>query len=401
MKRLLSLLAVGALTVAACGDDDDSAGGESTDAAAAATEAPDEGAADTAASADGAAAAGAGDAAADAAAATERVGPYLEPVTEIPVDVPLDAPPEEGNSLYWLEGNIQSILPITGGFEAAAEAIGWDLTTVTYDPADPQGPNAAMQQAVDAGADFIAISGQPISVFEQALAAAKAADIPVFAMFSEDDADPDAGLVSVVGGKPLTDDNAKALGDLIISDSGGEGDIVMVNIPDFAILAYAQDVVTSYVPENCANCSVDVLEVSIADLTAGGVPSQVASYLQSHPDTKYVYPAIGDLATGLPEALATAGIGRDVKIIGAVPNTDQMQSLIDDTSDAWITLPRVSMAWQTVDAMLRHDQGMDATVSEVVPPRPIFTPDNVPEPAADYAGVDGYEDQWKALWGVS
>ena len=53
-----------------------------------------------------------------------------------------------------------------------------------------------------------------------------------------------------------------------------------------------------------------------------------------------------------------------------------------------------------VDAMARYDQDMDTTVDEVVADAPIFTPDNVEEPAADYAGVPGYEDQWKALWGV-
>ena len=75
--------------------------------------------------------------------------------------------------MYWLEGNIQSILPITGGFEAATEALGWDLTTLTYDPSDPQGPSAAMQQAVDGGADFIAMSGQTVDTLGQALDAAK------------------------------------------------------------------------------------------------------------------------------------------------------------------------------------------------------------------------------------
>ena len=140
-----------------------------------------------------------GQAAADAAA--ERIQPLLEPVTEIPVTEPLDARARrQGKKLYWLEGNIQSILPITGGFEAATKALGWDLTTITYDPSDPQGPNAAMQQAVDAGADFIAISGQPVTAIETALAAAKAADIPVFAMFGENEADPEKGIVAVVGG---------------------------------------------------------------------------------------------------------------------------------------------------------------------------------------------------------
>ena len=258
-----------------------------------------------------------------------------------------------------------------------------------------------MQQAVEAGADFIAISGQPVTAIETALAAAKAAEIPVFAMFGENESDPETGIVAVVGGLDLTADNAERLADFMIADSGGEADIAIFNLPDFTILQYAEGKLTDQLDSACTTCTHETIETTIADLSAGAVPGQIVSYLQTNPDAKYVFLPIGDLATGLPEALASAGIGRDVKIVGGVPNVDQIQSLIDGTTDAWMTLPRVSAAWQMVDAMARYDQGMDVSVSEAVPARPIYTPDNVPSPAEDYAGVEGYEDQWKALWGVS
>jgi ribose transport system substrate-binding protein len=418
MKRLLSIAAVGVLAVGlvACGDDDDSgssastavgsdaasattAGGGASTAGDTATTSAGTGSEDSTASSGSGGGGTEGQEAADAAGA--RIQPLLEPVTEIPVTEPLDATPEPGKKLYWLEGNIQSILPITGGFEAATKALGWDLTTITYDPSDPQGPNAAMQQAVDADADFIAISGQPITAIETALAAAKAKDIPVFAMFGENEADPDKGVVAVVGGLNTTASNAENLADFMISDSGGEANSLLVSLPDFTILQYAEQKMTDQFDSQCTSCKYDTLEATIADLTAGNVPGQVVSYLQAHPDVTYVNLAIGDLATGLPEALTAAGIGRDVKIVGGVPNIDQIQSLIDDTSDAWKALPRVSAAWMMVDAMARYDQSMDTTVDEVVAAAPIFTPENVESPATDYAGVPGYEDQWKALWGVS
>jgi ribose transport system substrate-binding protein len=386
------------------------AGSTATSAATAATTAPavttgatsgTEAAATTVAATSGSTGGGgtAGQAAADAAKA--RVAPFLEEVTKIPVSVPLKEKPAAGKKLYWLEGNIQSILPITGGFEAAAKALNWNLTTITYDPSDPQGPNAAMQQAVDAGADFIAISGQPVSAIETALAAAKAAKIPVFAMFGENEADPATGIVAVVGGLDLTADNAERLGDFVIADSGGKANVVIANLPDFTILQFAEKKLKAQFDSACTTCKYDTIETTIADLSSGAIPGQIVSYLQTHKDVNYVYLSIGDMATGLPEAMASAGIGRNVKIVGGVPNVDQIQSLIDNTSDAWMTLPRVSAAWQMVDAMARYDEGMDVSVSEVVPPRPIYTPKNVPSPAKDYAGVEGFEDQWKALWGVS
>ena len=239
MKRLLSIVAVGALAVSlvACGDDDDSGSSATTAAGASATDGsapaprppreaarrrPTTGSDETTGSSAGGTEGGTEGAAAGEAA-TERIKPLLEPITKIPVTEKLEAAPAKGKKLYWLEGNIQSILPITGGFEAAAKAIGWDLTTITYDPSDPQGPNAAMQQAVDAGADFIAISGQPVTAIETALAAAKAQDIPVFAMFGENEADPDKGIVAVVGGLNTTASNSaepRRLGDLRLEGRG-------------------------------------------------------------------------------------------------------------------------------------------------------------------------------------
>ena len=308
--------------------------------------------------------------------------------------------PAKGKKLYWLEGNIQSIAPITGGFEAATKAIGWDLTTITYDPSDPQGVNSAMQQAVDAGADFIAVSGQPISAFETALAAAKAKNIPVFAMFGENEADPDKGVVAVVGGLNQTAANAQNIADFMISDSKGDGKFLLVNLPDFTILQYAEKQTTDWLDKNCTTCKYDKLETTIADLTGGNVPGQVVSYLQAHTDVTNVNLAIGDLATG-PAGGAEGRRPRDkVHLNGGVPNVHQMQSLLDKTTSAWKALPRVSAAWQMVDAMARYDQKMDTSVDEVVTPAPIFTQDNAPTPAVDYAGVPGYEDQWKALWGV-
>ena len=329
-----------------------------------------------------------------------RIQPLLDPVTQIPVTEKLKAKPATGKKLYWLEGNIQSIAPITGGFEAAAKAVGWDLTTITYDPSDPQGPNAAMQQAVDAGADFIAISGQPITAFETALAAAKGKNIPVFTMFGENESDPSKGIIAVVGGLNTTASNAQNLADYMISDSDGAGKFLLVNLPDFTVLQYAEKQTTDWLDKNCTSCKYDKLETTIADLTGGNVPGQVVSYLQAHTDVTNVNLAIGDLGTGLPEALAAAGLADKVHISGGVPNVDQIQSLIDKTTDAWKTLPRVSAAWMMVDAMARYDQRWTPRWTRSSPPAPIFTQDNVPTPAADYQGVPGFEDQWKALWGV-
>ena len=304
-------------------------------------------------------------------------------------------------SVYWLEGNIQSILPITGGFEEATDALGWDLTTLSYDPADPQGPGAAMQQAVDAGADYIAVSGQTTDILGAGLEAAMGAGIPVIELYSTDEIGGESnGIYANVGSAASSQASYPRLADLIISDSGGDANVLVVSIPDFAILNVATDAIEEQFANECPDCTVENLDVTIADLTGGTVGSQIVSAVQTNPDIEYVFVVIGDLASGLPEAMASAGM-EDVKIIGNVPNAEQLQSLADGTSFAWLPLPRAESAWAAVDSMVRLAAGGEVSPNHEVLPIVIWTTDTVPTPIEEYEGPEGYQDQFKALWGVS
>jgi ribose transport system substrate-binding protein len=334
-----------------------------------------------------------------AAAAGERVAPYLEPAASVGIETPVEGEVPSDVSVYWLEGNIQSILPITSGFEAATEALGWDLTTLSYDVADPQSPGAAMQQAIDGGADYIAVSGQSIDVLGEALEAAKSAGIPVIEMYSTDEiGGEENGIYANVGSPASSNASYPLLADLVISDSGGDGSVLVVNIPDFPILQVASAAITGQFESQCPDCTVESLDVSIADLTSGGVASAIVSALQSNP-SEYVFVTIGDLATGLPEALASADMS-DVKILGNVPNPEQLQSLVDGTSFAWLPLPRPESAWAAVDSMVRLAAGQEVDPAHEVLPIEIWTTDNVPTPVEEYEGPEGYQDQFTALWGV-
>jgi ribose transport system substrate-binding protein len=394
-RALAAMVASLVLATAACGS---SSKGSSSPAT---TTASSSGPTTTAATSAGAASP-AGSSSDSGTAAKSRAEQYLKPATSIGITTPLTGKPPAGKKVYWLEGNIQSILPITGGFKEAASALGWNLTVLTYDPADPQGPSAAMRQAVDAGADYIAISGQSIAILGQALDAAKAKKIPVIDMYSTDEVGGAAnGIYANVGGTPFSQKSAALLSDYVIGDSGGDANVLFVNVPDFKILQIVADAVTGNFKSQCPNCTVTPLNVSIGDLTGGTVASQVVSALQSKSKIDYVYVTIGDLATGLPEALQAAGLAGKVKIVGGVPNTEQVQSLIDGKAAAYTVLGRPASAWAAMDVMARLSVGMDADAKgHELLPSVIWTPDNVPKPAQDYQGAENYQAQFKKLWGV-
>lgn len=394
VQRALTAI-VGSLVIAtaACGSSStSSSSGATTTTAGGATTTASAGAATTATTA----------ASSPGAAAETRIGPYLKPATSIGITTPLTGKPAAGKKVYWLEGNIQSILPITGGFKEAASALGWNLTVLTYDPADPQGPSAAMRQAVDGGADYIAISGQSIAILGQALDAAKAKKIPVIDMYSTDDVGGAAnGIYANVGGAPFSQKSAALLSDFVIADSDGDANVLFVNVPDFKILQIVADAAGGNFKTQCPACTVTPLNVSIGDMVGGTVASQIVSALQSKSKIDYVYVTIGDLATGLPEALQAAGLADKVKIVGGVPNTEQVQSLIDGKAAAYTVLGRPASAWAAMDVMARLSVGMDADAKDHEQlPSVIWTPDNVPKPAQDYQGAENYQAQFKKLWGV-
>ena len=175
--------------------------------------------------------------------------------------------------------------------------------------------------------------------------------------------------------------------------------MLLVNVPDFAILQVATDAINGQFEEHCPDCTVETLDLSITDLTGGAVASTVVSAMQSNPDVDYVFVTIGDLATGLPEALASADLG-DVKLLGHVANAEQLQSLADGTSFAWIPLPRPESAWAAVDAMVRLAVGQEIDQEQhSVLPLEIWTADNVATPVEEFEGPAGYQDQFTALWG--
>jgi ABC-type sugar transport system substrate-binding protein len=342
------------------------------------------------------------DPASAATAAAARVAPYLQPATSIGIDAPVEGDIPSDVSVYWLEGNIESILPITTGFKGATDALGWNLTTLSYDPNDPQSASSAMQQAVDGGADYIAVSGQTTDTLGQALDSAKSAGIPVIELYSTDEiGGEDNGIYANIGSPAYSEASYPLLADLVISDSGGQGKVLVVSVPDFAILNVATDAIKQEFEQGCPDCSLQSLDLSITDLTGGTVSSQIVSALQSDPDIGYVYVTFGDLAGGLPEALSSAGLD-NVKLLGHVPNPEQLQSLADGTSFAWIPLPRPESGWAAVDAMVRLATGqeIDQAQHEVLPIE-VWTQDNVPTPVVEFQGPTGFEDQFKALWGLS
>jgi ribose transport system substrate-binding protein len=382
--RAAALLLPLVLVAASCGDDDTEGGDDATT-----TVAPDT----TAGGTDGLATA---QAAVDAAkTAPTKIGPTI----------PLTGKPEK-KTVAWLECEQPSCAAITPGFEAATEALGWDLIVI---PAASAAQGPMVQQALDQGADYIAHTGSPLATAEAEIAAAKEAGVPYLSCYSTDDPDLAKNNLLMQCGD---DEGVFGTGNLIsnwaIVDSGGAANTLLVNIPDFPVLVSEAEGAAAAYSENCPGCTLQELNVTIDQLIAGEVPAAVASAIQANDKINYIQFTFGDLPAGVADTLEEAGLLEGRKIIGVDFSTQiGLPEIIAGRHAAWTSNPKPYSAWLMVDAMARHAVGMDNPEERANALLPTFIISDAAGAQAmldlgdaGWPGPAGMEDQFKALWGV-
>jgi ABC-type sugar transport system substrate-binding protein len=328
--------------------------------------------------------------------------PPTQPPTEIGVTIPLTATPEPGVRVAWLACELPSCSFFTSGFEAATAALGWDLQVINFPSATP---GQAVQEAVQEGVDFMAITGSPRALYEEQLQAADAAGIPVISCNATDPPDPDAGLVTQCGDATMFRQQALNLARWMINDSAGDAHVAVVSLRDYPILVEAEDQMTETLREECSGCSLDVIPITVDNLASGGVPQLIVSHLQSNLDTNYVAFTFSDPLLGVEPLLEQAGMTNRVKLAGLALSDVSIAALVDGTAQAWAAQPISYQSWLMVDAMARLSVGMGLEEERQAANLPTWIVDTpeVAESLVDagyWPGPADYESQFKELWGV-
>ena len=389
-RSVLAVMAVAGIVVGACGDDekstDTTAGGSTETTAGGSTETT----------------AGGGTEDAVLAAARANVEAHLTADGSIGVTIPLTAVPEK-HTIAWMECDVPTCSAyLTPGFKAATEALGWDLQIFPMKSADP-GPG--IQAAIDAGPDYIAMTGVVAAQFQPQVDAAKAAGIPLLSCFGTDAPSADLGIYMQCGDHNFVEKTGPLMADWAIVDSEGAANVLIVNIPDFPVLVVETDAYKAQMEQNCSSCKYTELNVTLDDLIQGKVPAAVASALQADPSINYVFASFGDLPGGVTAALDAAGLLDGVTVYGQDFSTIDLEEIVAGTQGAWSADPKGYAAWLMVDAAARLSLGMELTEERDAAALPTIIID---EPAEAQAIIDvggdwmppGAEDAFKALWGV-
>ena len=337
-------------------------------------------------------------------AAADVPAPPTAPPTEIGVTQQLPKAPEKGKTVAFLQCSLPACQAFVPGFKAATQALGWNLETFSY-----QSPNAgpALQQAVNAGVDFVASTGVPPALFKRELAAAHAKKIPFISANDVTPPDPSIGYMTNFGDTSMFGEESVQMGQWIVRDSGGDAHVVFVLIPDYPILQAGVAPLKQTVAKYCPKCSVDTLPVTVSDVASGAVPKKLVAYLQTHPKVNYIDFSFADLLTGSQQALKAAGLTSRVKIVGqALGAGPQVIKAIQDGSvRAWVAQPNSYQAWLMVDAMARLSQGLPLKEERKAAKQPTWVIDSAEkaEPLTALGGWDGpagFESKFKQLWRV-
>ena len=271
-------------------------------------------------------------------------------------------------------------------------------------------PGPAFQQAIDAGADYIASTGEVRSLYEEQAQAAADAGIKILSCF---DTEPPAGdetnIYTQCGDASFVEKTGPLMANWAIVDSEGTANVLIVSIPDFPVLKAQTDAYIAELEKNCPDCEYTELDITIPQLTGGEVPAAVASQLQSNPDINYVFFSFGSLPSGVTSTLESSGLADQVTVYGQDFSPFDLEEIVAGTMGAWSADPKAYASWLMVDAAARLSLGMELEEERDAASLPTFLVEDA-ETAQSILDDPNYPGDWnpptmeedfKALWGVS
>jgi ribose transport system substrate-binding protein len=339
------------------------------------------------------------------ARAKTELAKWGKPNDKIGPTVPLKSKPPK-KLVYWLESEAASSKAITPGLKDATALLGWDLKVSQAKAFDPA---QAFQQAIDAKADYIAISGSPYATYQAQAEEAEKKGIKVVSCYSAGvENQPAAGrnLLNQCGDENFVKRTGPAMADWLTIDSKGAANVLIVNWPDYPVLQMEEDAFRAELKKNCAKCTADTLKFTLEDFVGGKIPNMVASRLQANKKINYVFFTFGDSPAGVTAALNSAGLLKQVKVFGQDFNTAALQEMVDGTMGAWSANPKAYAGWLMIDAAARHSIGQENTEERAVAALPSYIITTAADakklqalPGGDWnpANMAG---QFKKLWAV-
>lgn len=323
--------------------------------------------------------------------------------TQIPIKVPLTKRPPTGKKVFIVHNSSSQNTQLWNGLSAASAVLGWSPTRLTY-PANPADAVGLVKQAIQQGADYIAVQGTEVPVLQPAIDAARAANIPIFMIST---AAVPAGranwIFASVGSTREWVPRGNIHAAMVTSLSQGKGEILTFNVPQFEIFQVWQSSFEAELKKLCPDCKINgSVNVPYTDIFNGKGTNAVIAYLRSHPEVTQIACSNGTWCIDFPAKAAAAGIKLGVGGIGltnASVNVAQLPQIAAGETNMAVASPIEYLGWQTIDAMARYSVG-DSIAPNWNSRAPLYvrTIKNTKADSPMYAGPTNYTGQFKKLW---
>ncbi|MCW2833528.1 MAG: ribose transport system substrate-binding protein [Nocardioides sp.] len=289
----------------------------------------------------------------------------------------------------------------TAAIQEASKAIGW-TATVFDGKGDPTEQNKAINAAVDADFDAIALVFVDTTTVSESLQRALAADIPVItlgALRNTPDSIPDVSHDWVGYGEQLAN--------YMIWKSNGSVDALMLNNTDLLIayggqLKGSEEVLGD--PSLCPDCNMEKKDWSLANLDTQ--PAELATAaLQANPDINWVW-CFDACMSRVSRALTASGTTTaDVRGAGFDCNGENLQLIQENKIQVVCAAdPRDWEGYAVVDNLNRMLQGEEAVDQKI--PTKMFDASNIDtlsdeELKSGWQGDIDFRSEYAKLWGLS
>jgi ABC-type sugar transport system substrate-binding protein len=323
---------------------------------------------------------------------------FLQPYDSLPTTLasqytPLKSKPAPG-TIIRLVGPIPTDNDSARAQQVAAKAVGWTAKSISYN-GSIEDLNAKFEQAISEKPTVITVSGQPASGILQSINDAKAAGIIVSLDNILDQPTGYPGFAAVSSSTPTAQTIGKLNAYMFMRDSNCAGDVAVFDLP-FPILQTEVKTFADTVKADCPRCKVSLNDLQVSQIATPAGTSAIVSKVQSSPSTKYVYAVISDVATGLPSALAAAGVS-GVKIFGSVPDANALLALRNKQVLWWVDQSAIINGWTELDAALRAIETKGLVQDPGGYPLAVLTPRNVGS-SDDPTYPSDYQAEFTKLW---
>jgi ribose transport system substrate-binding protein len=328
-----------------------------------------------------------------------KVATYEKAPTAIPLTTPLKSKPPAGKTIVYLQVNGSAQTAVTAAaVSAACAALGWHYKQIDFDQTSPGSIVAALNQALQYHPLGVILTAADVSSFDSVFPAYKAAGVSIIENTGTGTlGDP---LLLNISGDDYYATAAQELADWFVNDSHGSGHVLMARIDELPVLKIAADDFQADVKKICPGCSVDSVQVSLAQGLGDQGDPVVASALRRAPQDTYLMETEGGFFDGMTTALSSAGLSSKVKIVSITGSVNDQTNIKDGTEAATTGIALSYQGWMDVDAFARHLEGMTIPVGDGGSPVPLLTGQTSFTPAMSYDEPAEYAALMKALWHV-